>query len=92
VDVVPLDVMDYIYKDMYECIVNKKTPLYAPFIMKLILDQQINHPFLMANLTAHKKVKLQRKAPTDHSNDPFAPMEVKKKRLKKGSQLEAVQG
>jgi hypothetical protein len=61
--------------------------------MKLILDQQLNHALLMANLTAHKKVKLQRKAPTGHSNDPFAPMEVKKKkRLKKGSQLEAVQG
>jgi hypothetical protein len=32
----PLDVMDYIHKEMYGCIVNKKTPLYASFIMKLI--------------------------------------------------------
>jgi hypothetical protein len=29
-DIEPLDVMDYIYKEMYDCIVNNKTPLYAP--------------------------------------------------------------
>jgi hypothetical protein len=70
----PLNVMDYIYKEMYECIVNKKTPMYAPYIMKLIIAQQTNHPLLKANLTQHKVVKLQRKGPTGHSTVPFAPM------------------
>jgi hypothetical protein len=73
-EIEPLDVMDYIHKEMYDCIVNKKTPLYAPFIMKLILAQHLNHPLLKANLKEHKIVKLQRKAPTGHSNEPFAPL------------------
>jgi hypothetical protein len=73
-EVEPLDVMDYIHKEMNDCIVNKKTPLYAPFIMKLILAQHLNYPLLKANLQAHKIVKLQRKAPTGHSKEPFAPL------------------
>jgi hypothetical protein len=33
----PLDVMDFIYRDMYLCMLDKvKGPMYAPFIMKLI--------------------------------------------------------
>jgi hypothetical protein len=70
----PLDVMDYIYKDMYECIVNKKTSVYAPYIMKLIIAQQTNNPFLKVNLVQHKIVKLQRKNPTGHSTVSFAPI------------------
>jgi hypothetical protein len=46
----PLDVMNYIYKEMYECIVNKKTPVYAPYVMKLIIAQQTNHPLVRTNL------------------------------------------
>jgi hypothetical protein len=42
--------------------------------MKLILAQHLNHPLLTANLKEHKIVKLQRKAPTDHSNEPFVPL------------------
>jgi hypothetical protein len=52
--------------------VNKKTPLYASFVMKIILAQNLNHPLLNANLQEHKVVKLQRKAPTGHSKKPFA--------------------
>jgi hypothetical protein len=70
----PLDVMDFIHKEINDCIVNKKTPLYAPFVMKLIHDQQLNHPLLKANLVDHKVVKLQRKEPTGHSKKPFAPV------------------
>jgi hypothetical protein len=73
-EVEPLDVMDYIHKEMNDCIVNKKTPLFAPFIMKLILAQHLNHPLLKANLQEYKIVKLQRKAPTGHSKEPFAPL------------------
>jgi hypothetical protein len=73
-EVESLDVMDYIHKEMNDCIINKKTPLYAPFIMKLILAQHINSPLLKANLQAHKIVKLQRKAPTGHSKESFAPL------------------
>jgi hypothetical protein len=49
----PLDVMDFIHKEINDCILNKKTPLYAPFIMKLILAQQLNLPLLTANLVDH---------------------------------------
>jgi hypothetical protein len=59
---------------MNDCIVNKKTPLYAPFIMKLILAQHLNYPLLKANLQACKIVKLQCKDPTGHSKEPFAPL------------------
>jgi hypothetical protein len=34
----PLDVMAFIHKEINDCIVNKKTPLYALFVMKLILS------------------------------------------------------
>jgi hypothetical protein len=42
--------------------------------MKLIRAQNLNHPLLKANLVEHKVVKLQRKAPTGHSKEPFAPV------------------
>jgi hypothetical protein len=36
----PLDVVDFIYKEMYLCMLDvKKEPIYAPFIMKLILQK-----------------------------------------------------
>jgi hypothetical protein len=73
-EVEPLDVMDFIHREINDCLVNKKTPLYAPFVMKLIHAQNLNHPLLKANLIEHKVVKLQRKAPTGHSKKPFAPL------------------
>ncbi|KAK1615955.1 hypothetical protein QYE76_021472 [Lolium multiflorum] len=33
-----LDVMDYIYNEMWSCVMEKKLPSYAPYIMKLIED------------------------------------------------------
>jgi hypothetical protein len=74
VEVEPLDVMDFIHKEINDCLLNKKTPLYAPFVMKLIRAQNLNHPLLKANLIDHKVVKLQCKAPTGHSKKPFAPL------------------
>jgi hypothetical protein len=68
----PLDVMDFIHKEINDCMVNKKTPLYAPFVIKLIRAQELNHPLLKVNLVEHKVVKLQRKAPTGHSKESFA--------------------
>jgi hypothetical protein len=70
----PLDVMDFIHKEINDCIVDKKTPLYVPFVMKLIRAQELNHPLLKANLVDDKVVKLQCKAPTGHSKEPFAPV------------------
>jgi hypothetical protein len=91
-DVEPLDVMDYIYKEMYECIVNKKTPRVCPVYHEAHLAQQLNLPLLKANLAEHKEVKLQRKAPTGHSTKPFAPMRGEEEEIEEGSQLEAIQG
>ncbi|KAK1680925.1 hypothetical protein QYE76_041773 [Lolium multiflorum] len=33
-----IDVMDYIYNEMWSCVMEKKLPAYAPYIMKLIED------------------------------------------------------
>ncbi|KAK1652490.1 hypothetical protein QYE76_070295 [Lolium multiflorum] len=33
-----LDVMDYIYNEMWTCVMEKKLPAFAPYIMKLIED------------------------------------------------------
>ncbi|KAK1602682.1 hypothetical protein QYE76_007859 [Lolium multiflorum] len=33
-----LDVMDYIYNEMWSCVMEKKLPAFAPYIMKLIED------------------------------------------------------
>ncbi|KAK1607359.1 hypothetical protein QYE76_031032 [Lolium multiflorum] len=33
-----IDVMDYIYNEMWSCVMEKKLPSYAPYIMKLIED------------------------------------------------------
>ena len=32
-----IDVMDFIHSEIYHAILEKKTPVYAPYIMKLIL-------------------------------------------------------
>ena len=44
-----IDVMDYIYHEMYSRIMDKKTPVYAPFIMKLIVEHS-NSPLCSVNL------------------------------------------
>ena len=35
----PVDVMDYIFHDMYDAMIHKKVPPYAPYVMKLIKDK-----------------------------------------------------
>ncbi|KAK1648245.1 hypothetical protein QYE76_066050 [Lolium multiflorum] len=37
-----LDVMDYIYNEMWSCVMEKKLPAYAPYIMKLIEDTWVD--------------------------------------------------
>ncbi|KAK1603511.1 hypothetical protein QYE76_037586, partial [Lolium multiflorum] len=37
-----LDVMDYIYNEMWSCVMEKKLPSYAPYIMKLIEDTWVD--------------------------------------------------
>ncbi|KAK1664164.1 hypothetical protein QYE76_052323 [Lolium multiflorum] len=37
-----LDVMDYIYNEMWSCVMEKKLPSFAPYIMKLIEDTWID--------------------------------------------------
>ncbi|KAK1666642.1 hypothetical protein QYE76_054801 [Lolium multiflorum] len=55
-----LDVMDYIYNEMWTCVMEKKFPLFAPFIMKLIEDTWIStrqDPLahsIPLNITAHE--------------------------------------
>ncbi|KAK1607255.1 hypothetical protein QYE76_030928 [Lolium multiflorum] len=37
-----LDVMDYIYNEMWTCVMEKKLPAFAPYIMKLIEDTWVD--------------------------------------------------
>jgi len=60
-----IDVMDFIYQDMYKFITDKKCPLVAPYVMKLIVAQAPATPLLYTDLVPHLPTKLQRKgAPT----------------------------
>ncbi|KAK1649515.1 hypothetical protein QYE76_067320 [Lolium multiflorum] len=53
-----LDVMDYIYNEMWTCVMEKKLPLFAPFIMKLIEDTwmstSVNHRQYQQHFEAKK--------------------------------------
>jgi hypothetical protein len=59
-----LDVMDYIYNEMWSCVMEKKLPTFAPYIMRLIEDTWTNtrgtllmHTFPL-RLTTHELKKL----------------------------------
>ena len=69
-----VDVMDFIHCEMYHAMLEKKTPLYAPYVMKLILSKLdgIN----TRHFTPHKPKTLQvlhGKASKDGSKGAFAP-------------------
>jgi hypothetical protein len=62
-EVEPIDVMDFIYKEMYDTVITKKkTLVYAPYVMLLLIAQHTEHPLITTHLTSHNYVKPQRKA------------------------------
>jgi hypothetical protein len=72
-EVEPIDVMDFIYKEMYDTMnTKKKTPIYAPYVMLLLIGQHTEHPLLTTHLTSHKHVKPQRKASPGVVEEVFA--------------------
>jgi hypothetical protein len=72
----PLDVMDFIYKEMYDVVITKnKTLVYAPYIMKLILAPQTDNPLTTTNIVVHKPVNPQRKASLGVFEEDFASSE-----------------
>jgi hypothetical protein len=72
-EVEPIDVMDFIHKEMYDTMITKKkTPMYAPYVMVLLIAQHIAHPLLTTHLTSHKYVKPQRKASLGAVEEVFA--------------------
>jgi hypothetical protein len=72
-DVEPIDVMDFIYKEMYDTVITKKkTLVYAPYVMLLLIAQHTEHPLLTTHLTTHKYVKPQRKASLGVMEEVFA--------------------
>src|SRR4051812_45724530 len=58
-----IDVMDFIYQDLYKCITDKKCPVFAPYVMKLIAALTLVTPLLYQDLLPHTAAKLQRKGP-----------------------------
>jgi hypothetical protein len=68
-----IDVMDFIYKEMYDTVITKKkAPVYAPYVMLLLIAQQTAHSLLTTQLTSHKYVKPQRKASSGVVEEVFA--------------------
>jgi hypothetical protein len=68
-EVEPIDVMEFIYKEMYDTVITKKkTLVYASYVMLLLIVQHIEHPLL----TSHKYVKPQRKASSGVVEEVFA--------------------
>ena len=49
-----LDVMDFIFEELVHAVYDKKAPVYAPFIMKLIVTKM---PDLAGRLSTKHKVK-----------------------------------
>ena len=57
-----LDVMYFIYQEMYLCIQDKqKAPIYAPYVTRLIKNSGASYPLITTNLVTHKQAKPQRK-------------------------------
>ena len=58
----PIDVMNFIYEELIIHTQSKKTPTYAPFVMKLLVWKKIQSPLMTLNLVEHGLVKPQAKA------------------------------
>jgi hypothetical protein len=71
----PIDAMDFIHQEMYECILSKKAPVYAPYVMKLIKRKRPTYPLCLDTykLVEHKVVRPQNKLASGVTNEPFAP-------------------
>ena len=54
--------MDFMFHEMWLCLINKKSPLYAPYAMKLIKEKDTVCPLVVTNLVVHKLVKPLKKA------------------------------
>src|SRR3954471_7873103 len=61
-DAAPIDVMDFIFEEMYHAILYKKSPPYAPLVLRLINSQEHDSPHgIPPHLTEHTLVTLQQK-------------------------------
>jgi hypothetical protein len=69
----PTDVMNFIYKEMFDTVITKKkTLVYTAYVMFLLIAQQTAHPLLTTHLTPLKYVKPQRKASPGVVEEDFA--------------------
>jgi hypothetical protein len=69
----PIDVMNFIHREMYECILSNKAPVYAPYVMKLIKRKSPNYTLCVdiSKLVENKTMKPQKKPAPGVSNEPF---------------------
>ena len=63
----PVDVMDYIFNEMYDAVIHKKVPPYAPYVMMLIkakypFDGVVEDIDVELNCETHGRVKMNRKS------------------------------
>jgi len=56
-----IDVMDFIFQEMWLCFLNKKTPVYAPYVMKLIIEKAPGERLCSLNLISHESGRPQKK-------------------------------
>jgi hypothetical protein len=67
-----IDIMDFIYNEKFHAMIDRKTPPYAPYVMKLVLSQACGQPLTVTNLIIHKSMRPQQKAPAAPAT-PAAP-------------------
>jgi len=56
-----IDVMDFIFQEMWLCLLNKKTPVYATYVMALIIAKAPGERLCTINLVTHESVRPQKK-------------------------------
>jgi hypothetical protein len=66
--------MDFIHREMYECILSKKASVYAPYVMNLIKRKSPNYTLCVdiSKFVEHKAVKPQKRPALGVTNEPFA--------------------
>lgn len=70
---VKLDVMDFIFHEMYDAMIKKKSMPYAPYIMALIKDVLSGQDFSAVCDAKHNPKKLYNKKPKKTAAQPAAP-------------------
>jgi len=72
-----IDVMDFIFQEMWICLLNKKTLVYAPYVMALIISKAPGEPLISTNLVTHGSVRPHKKiSEKEKKRVPYSELEI----------------